>query len=578
MKLSSVLLFGDARAQFDDFEEKLDVADERFFGFGLPSFGSAAAGAITGASGSVGGGFGWGSPAEIDLEETTTTSYYETSSTIYSTTSLAWAEAIVDDPYYYGIGTCKALVDEKTRPEADEDCRWSCRGQGTNIYNSYNPKGSYLMLIRSVEHYRQTYMYNNACKKCVAKLEKIDNDANNANIDRGEKSWRNGLWVDEENYCPGGGDRWCPSFVQSNFFYLTDYGNDIHCYHKFASECKYGVEVTIREMRIEKIRQCRADYIAFGYINRDGMRQVPRNDDRLCGCLESPNVPDQCEAAKRKSTDDFDLSAALSTSYVPPNTWYNIVPPSFRTTRKIGRTNMKIKLLGTDPIFTFESSLLNHGGEVVVEWQCMPAAKNRIWVHFNLPVRRWFRTTRSEFLESMKEALLQDANKINPYGKSGDAVVKVTMSDDGINVTFELNGIPDEKDTVDADSISKQVSQAAQSTLSAPEFKDIVDANSISVEVKLPATVTNTEEMAEKILVGTEFTPDMATNYGCASAGFFDPFTKVYGKPRDTTDAAFFKWKKCIQCALGDDAAADQITKRPYDFNEKEQICGKFEI
>ena len=136
------------------------------------------------------------------------------------------------------------------------------------------------------------------------------------------------------------------------------------------------------------------------------------------------------------------------------------------------------------------------------------------------------------------------------------------MSDDGkqINVTFELNGIPDEKAALDADSLSKQVSQAAQATLSAPAFKDIVDAKSISVKMKLPATVTNTEEMAEKILVGTKFTPDMATNHGCASEGFFEPFTKVHGKSRDATDAEFFKWKKCIQCALGDDAT-DQITK-----------------
>ena len=164
MKLSSVLLFGDARAQSDDFEEKLDVADERFFGFGsvassgssFAGFGSAAAGAILGASASVGGWFGGGSPAEIaaeivdetTAEDTTTTSYYETytsttttsttttsttwepTSTFYSTTSPGWADGTADDPWaesdlapwYFGTETCKALVEEKTKPEADEDC------------------------------------------------------------------------------------------------------------------------------------------------------------------------------------------------------------------------------------------------------------------------------------------------------------------------------------------------------------------------------------------------------------------------------------------------------------------------
>ena len=212
---------------------------------------------------------------------------------------------------------------------------------------------------------------------------------------------------------------------------------------------------------------------------------------------------------------------------------------------------------------------------MVIEWKCMSQWVSQITVKFKVKTYG-LRTLRSSILMDMKAALLSDANKVNPYGKSGDSVVKVTMSADGteINVVFELNGIPDEEGAVDASLISSQVSDAAKATLSKPKFSEIVDASTISVKVKLPATVTNTEEMADKLLVGTKFTPDMATNHGCASEGFFEPFTKVHGKARDATDAEFFKWKKCVQCATGGDGAAERLLPR-YDYNEEDGVCGK---
>ena len=64
--------------------------------------------------------------------------------------------------------------------------------------------------------------------------------------------------------------------------------------------------------------------------------------------------------------------------------------------------------------------------------------------------------------------------------------------------------------------------------------------------------VTNTLDMAKAVLNG-DFTPEMGQDYGCAGRGLFDPFASTIGSHVDNIDAAFFSWKKCIQCASGNE-------------------------
>ena len=87
----------------------------------------------------------------------------------------------------------------------------------------------------------------------------------------------------------------------------------------------------------------------------------------------------------------------------------------------------------------------------------------------------------------------------------------------------------------------------------------------------LASSPSNTIEMAEALLTGP-FTPLMATDYGCAGRGFFDPFAPTIGSHTDEVDGFFFTWKKCVQCATGNDKTAIL----PYSYNINDDTCGKF--
>ena len=89
----------------------------------------------------------------------------------------------------------------------------------------------------------------------------------------------------------------------------------------------------------------------------------------------------------------------------------------------------------------------------------------------------------------------------------------------------------------------------------------------ITAEVK---PVTSTLEMAEAVLTGN-FTLAMASNYGCSGRGLFDPFARTIGSHVDAIDAAFFKWKKCIQCASGN----DKSNVSAYSYDADTDTCGK---
>ena len=83
--------------------------------------------------------------------------------------------------------------------------------------------------------------------------------------------------------------------------------------------------------------------------------------------------------------------------------------------------------------------------------------------------------------------------------------------------------------------------------------------------------ITNTLEMAQAVLTG-DFTPEMAADYGCSGRGLFDPFSRTIGSHADLTDAAFFKWKKCVQCASDN----NKSNILPYSYDALNDSCGKY--
>ena len=82
--------------------------------------------------------------------------------------------------------------------------------------------------------------------------------------------------------------------------------------------------------------------------------------------------------------------------------------------------------------------------------------------------------------------------------------------------------------------------------------------------------VTNTLEMAKALLIGN-FTPEMVRDYGCAGRELFDPFARTIGSHVDSIDAAFFTWKKCVQCA----SSNDKSNVLAYSYDIKSDTCGK---
>ena len=103
-------------------------------------------------------------------------------------------------------------------------------------------------------------------------------------------------------------------------------------------------------------------------------------------------------------------------------------------------------------------------------------------------------------------------------------------------------------------------------TLLATTVKSAPDRNT--------APIGNIDEMALVILDGSGkngFTANDANDYGCAGRGLFDPFSPTKGKPVDATDKAFYKWKKCIQCAVANKRAAHVLD---YNYDEKADSCG----
>ena len=83
-------------------------------------------------------------------------------------------------------------------------------------------------------------------------------------------------------------------------------------------------------------------------------------------------------------------------------------------------------------------------------------------------------------------------------------------------------------------------------------------------------SVTNILTMAEALLTGN-FTPEMGRDYGCAGRGLFDPFAQTIGKHVDAVDAAFFVWKKCVQCA----SDKDKSNVLAYSYDVESDTCGK---
>ena len=84
-------------------------------------------------------------------------------------------------------------------------------------------------------------------------------------------------------------------------------------------------------------------------------------------------------------------------------------------------------------------------------------------------------------------------------------------------------------------------------------------------------TISNVSDMANQMLNGA-FTASDANDYGCTGRGLFSPFDPVAGKPVDDADTAFYKWKKCIQCANNESGLGKVIPA--YNYDTTTDSCG----
>lgn len=84
-------------------------------------------------------------------------------------------------------------------------------------------------------------------------------------------------------------------------------------------------------------------------------------------------------------------------------------------------------------------------------------------------------------------------------------------------------------------------------------------------------------DMANTVLDGSGASGFNATDgedYGCAGRGLYDPFASTLGASVDAqgeqVDTAFYIWKKCVQCVLGDDT-----TIPAYHYDQATDSCAK---
>ena len=101
----------------------------------------------------------------------------------------------------------------------------------------------------------------------------------------------------------------------------------------------------------------------------------------------------------------------------------------------------------------------------------------------------------------------------------------------------------------------------------------ILTISAVSTQRAFRTTITNIGDMASEMLIGPFSVAD-ANDYGCTGRGIFSPFDKTMGKPVDEADAAFYKWKKCIQCVR----QGQEKTVPAYAYDKTTNSCGKFFI
>ena len=375
--------------------------------------------------------------------------------------------------------------------------------------------------------------------------------------------------------------------VDSGFVNFKDYGDNGYCYHSFANECQFGVEIRFKQMRIEAEycdhkkcwAQCPYDYVGFAWTKRDGTVHYPDENQRVCGCLGEEIQVCQAEG-------ELDEPIEFKQYYQPA-----YKTNTFKTTNEVWATFPDIysgwdndiwslKLKGVKPKMIFKSDYSENGGEIGFFWHCLTSDESyaRYKIYFSQPYNGMRKRRQAEdfsILKQIKDTLASQLEQINPYAGTTD--VEVTVSDQDlteVNVKVTFSGmLEDDSAPLDAEKLAQAITESTQTVLSAPLFMFIVDQvklATIKPIIKLQPAITNTREMAEAVLQ-SDFKPTMAFDYGCAGKGYFDPFSPIVGRQIDDTDKAFFKWKKCVRCATDN----DRKNIRPYDYDESSDVCGK---
>ena len=133
---------------------------------------------------------------------------------------------------------------------------------------------------------------------------------------------------------------------------FQQYKDNQYCYIEIGTPCETGVEAEFSYVQLESptSRECHYDWVHFTYTDEKGR---PQQTNNVCGCYPSTGYSNPC-----------DMSDALENSYVQNYFTIKQMSPMAQATKYV--------MEGTNHRLIFKSDDNQSGGDVQLDWQCLP--------------------------------------------------------------------------------------------------------------------------------------------------------------------------------------------------------------
>ena len=127
---------------------------------------------------------------------------------------------------------------------------------------------------------------------------------------------------------------------------FQEYRDNEYCYVEIGTICETGVEVEFDFVQLESStsQRCRFDWIHFTYIDENGQSRVTNN---VCGCYSSTGNPSVCDVNWLQTYQSIEQ-----------------ISPMAQATKYV--------MEGTNHRLIFKSDDNQSGGDVQLDWQCLP--------------------------------------------------------------------------------------------------------------------------------------------------------------------------------------------------------------